>query len=319
MKQWSCLLLVLVMLFACTSNSKTEQEIEKIQVDTQFALFHDALFTSSTDNLKALKKDYPYMFPVQMPDSLVIGRMQDTLQLFLYKEVKKVYGDFKTQKLEIDDLFRHIKYYEKDFKTPVVVTDLTGVSYQDRVLYANNMLLISLDMYLGKEHEVYSGFAMYLAETFTPKHLSTAIAQKIIETQYPFDDNRTFLGQMVFEGKKLYLLDLFLPKVSDEIKMGYSEKKMHWLKENEAGVWSYFIKNELLFSNKPTLKQRFIDVAPFSKFYTSVDKDSPGGVGKYLGLQIVRSYQKKHQVSIDQLMKMDAEKILRDSGFKPQK
>ncbi|MDO3694154.1 gliding motility lipoprotein GldB [Wenyingzhuangia sp. chi5] len=319
MKKWLCLSFIFLMLVACTSTNKTEQEIAKVKTDTQFALFHDVLFTASPNDLPKLKSEFPYMFPKQMPDELVLERMKDTSQQFLYKEVKKVYGDFKPQEKEIDELFKHIKYYFKDFKTPTVVTDITGVSYQDRVLYADTLLLVSLDMFLGKENEVYGGYAKYLSETFTPKHMTSAIAQKIIDNKYPFNKNRTFLGQMIFEGKKMYLLDLFLPNVNDEIKLGYTTKKLAWAKLNEVTVWAFFIKNELLYSNDSKLRQRFLEVAPFSKFYTSIDRDSPGAIAKYTGLQIVRAYMKKNQVSAKELIDLDAQTILNQSGYKPKK
>lgn len=319
MRKWYGLSLILMVLFACTSRDKKEQEIDKLKVNTDYALFHTALFTANEKDLSKLKTDYPYMFPEQMPDNLVLERMKDTSQQFLYKEVEKVYGDFDTQKKEIDALFKHIKYYFKDFKVPTVVTDITGVSYQDRVLYSDTLLLVSLDMFLGKNHEVYGGYAQYLSENFTPKHMTTAVAKKIIATKYPVDKDRTFLGQMIFEGKKAYLLDLFLPKVSDEVKLGYTPKKLAWAQLNEAMVWAYFIKNELLYSNDQKLKQRFLDVAPFSKFYTSIDRDSPGAIAKYMGLQIVRSYMEKHDISPQALIKLEAQAILNQSGYKPKK
>ncbi|MGY6649550.1 gliding motility lipoprotein GldB [Wenyingzhuangia sp. IMCC45574] len=319
MKNWSCLLLVSFLIFSCSDTSKTEVEINKTKVAVDFALFHDALFTSKAEDLPDLKMKYPYMFPVSMPDSIVVNRMKDTAQYFLYKEVKKVYGDFSSQKKELEDLFKHIKFYNKEFVPPIVVTDLTGVSYQDRVLYAGDLLLISLEMYLGKEHPIYDGFSMYLSETFTPKHLTTAVAKKIIDTQYSFDENRTFLGQLIFEGKKLYLLDLYLPLVANEVKLGYTPEKYQWALSNEADVWSYFIKNDLLFSTDPSLKERFIDLAPFSKFFTTADMSSPGSIGKYIGWQIVSAYAKNNKVSVNELMEIDAEEILNKSKFKPKK
>ncbi|ANW97108.1 hypothetical protein AXE80_12790 [Wenyingzhuangia fucanilytica] len=319
MKKWCCISLIFLTLVACTSTSKTEQEILKVKTNTQFALFHDALFKASPNDLPKLKTNFPYMFPEQMPNDLVLERMKDTAQQFLYKEVKKVYGDFKIQEKEIDVLFKHIKYYFKDFTVPTVVTDITGVSYQDKVLYSDSLLLVSLDMFLGKDHLVYGGYAKYLSETFTPKHMTSAIAQKIIEIKYPVDQDRTFLGQMIFEGKKMYLLDLFLPKVNDEIKLGYTPKKMAWAEVNEATIWAFFIKNELLYSNDGKLKQRFLEVAPFSKFYTSIDRDSPGAIGKFMGLKIVRVYMDKHHISPQELIDLDAQTILNQSGYKPKK
>lgn len=319
MKKWIGLSFIISILVACTSIDKKEQEIAKVKVEVKFALFHDAFFTAALGDLPKIKEEYPYMFPSQMSDSLIVERRQDTIQQFLYKQVKKIYPTFDKKEKEFTDLFKHINYYYNDFETPTIVTDITGVSYEDRVLYAHNLLLISLDMYLGKKHEVYGGYPAYLAETFTPKHLTSDVAKKIIATKYRFTRDRTFLGQFIFEGKKLYLEQLFLPTISDDILLGYTPKKMEWAKNNEAPVWSYFIKNELLYSNEPKLKQRFIDVAPFSKFYMIIDKDSPGGIAKYIGLQIVRAFMAKQNVSPQQLMKLDAQTILSQSGFKPKK
>ena len=41
--------------------------------------------------------------------------------------------------------------------------------------------------------------------------------------------------------------------------------------------------------------QKFIDDAPFSKFGSSIDHKSPGGVGKWIGWKIVVKMPKNHQ------------------------
>lgn len=319
MKKWLSISLILSILVGCTSSTKLEREISKVEVDVEFALFHDAFFSSQVKDLPNIKEKFPYMFPVQMSDDLVLERKQDTIQQFLYEEVKKEFSDFSSQKEEFVEMFKHIKYYYRSFKMPTIVTDITGVSYNDRVLYANNLLLLSLDMFLGREHEVYGGYPGYLAETFTKEHLVSEVAKKLIDTKYRFTKDRSFLGKFIFEGKKLYLRTLFLPRITDEVLLGYTTEKLAWALKNEAPVWSYFIKNELLYSNDAKLQQRFIDVAPFSKFYMTIDKDSPGGIANYMGLQIVRAYMQKNDISPKELMRMDEQTILSQSGFKPKK
>ncbi|MGY5352037.1 gliding motility lipoprotein GldB [Wenyingzhuangia sp. IMCC45533] len=320
MKKWIALYSVVSLLMYCTPVDKKEEQIAQVNVDTQFSLFHKAFFNAKAQDIPVLKKEYPYMFPERMTDSVVLKRMNDTIQRDLFAEVNQVYGDFEAQEQALLDLFKHIKYYFEEFNLPIVVTDISGISYQNRILYGNDMLLVSLDMYLGKNHEFYASFPAYLKETFTPNHLPVDVAKKIIEAKYRIERDRTFLGQMIFEGKKLYLLDLFLPKVSDEIKLGYASEKMDWSRKNEAAIWAYFIKNEMLYSNNPKLKQRFINLAPFSKFYKSIDKESPGGIAKYIGLQIVRSYAKSHpEITPAALMRTDAQTLMDTSGFKPQK
>lgn len=319
MKKWISLTFLMVILMACQTEKSNEKEIEKINVIPRFALFHKAFFTTPPNKIHELKKDFPYMFPDAMNLNTALHRRNDTLQQELFTEVDAVYEDCKKIEIDFTALFKHIKYYDKSFRAPLVVTDVTGISYNDRILYANDMLLLSLDMFLGRTHYFYKGFPAYLAETFTPSHLVVEAAKKIIAQKYRINRDRTFLGQMIFEGKKMYMLDLFLPKIADNIKLGYKLNKWEWAKENEALVWAYFVKKEMLYSNNSKLKKRFIDVAPFSKFYTSIDKKTPGEIAKYIGLQIVRAYVKNHKITVEKLMQLDAQILLNQSGFKPKK
>ncbi len=92
----------------------------------------------------------------------------------------------------------------------------------------------------------------------------------MISNPSSFSD-RTFIGKMITEGKKLYVLEKYLPTSNDYEKIGYSEEKYNWAIENEKQVWKYFIENKLLFSTDTELNQRFLELAPFSKFYRSED------------------------------------------------
>jgi uncharacterized protein YjaZ len=76
----------------------------------------------------------------------------------------------------------------------------------------------------------------------------------------------------------------------------------------------------LLFDANPKNEQRFIHPAPFSKFYLEIDNQTPGRVGQWLGWQIVRSYMESNdEVTLEQLMAMDAKTIFDNSKYKPKK
>ena len=78
------------------------------------------------------------------------------------------------------------------------------------------------------------------------------------------------------------------------------------------------IEKDYLFSNSSDLIDRFVSLAPFSKFGLDIDTNSPGSVGIWLGLQILNSYADKNNVSlIDILNETDYMKILNKSGYKP--
>jgi len=117
----------------------------------------------------------------------------------------------------------------------------------------------------------------------------------------------------------LYLKDVLLPDYTDADKMGYKEDQITWCQENEGYIWRYFIENKMLYDTDQKLIPRFINPAPFSKFYLEIDNDSPGRVGAWIGWQIVRSYMENNEVSVSQLLKTDAKELFEKSRYKPKK
>jgi len=131
--------------------------------------------------------------------------------------------------------------------------------------------------------------------------------------------DETLLSQMIYAGKGLYLKDLFLPEYSDADKIGYKSEQITWCAENESYMWRYFIERKLLYDTDQKLIPRFIAPAPFSKFYLEIDNESPGRVGSWLGWQIVRSFMENNEVSLNEMLKMDAKEIFEKSKYKPKK
>jgi hypothetical protein len=85
-------------------------------------------------------------------------------------------------------------------------------------------------------------------------------------------------------------------------------------------MWRYFIEKELLYDNDSKLASRFINPAPFSKFYLEIDNESPGRVGTWIGWQMVRSFAENNkEVSTKQLLEMDAKELFEKSKYKPKK
>ena len=76
---------------------------------------------------------------------------------------------------------------------------------------------------------------------------------------------------------------------------------------------------KLLFSSENKLITRFINNAPFSKFYLSIDNESPGMIGRFIGWEIVRSYMKSNNTSFIEMILMNPIDIYNKSKYKPQK
>ena len=179
--------------------------------------------------------------------------------------------------------------------------------------------MLSLDNFLGQDNPIYKGVPKYIRHNLEPERIPVEIAKSIIEKQVKPSKSKTFIAKMINYGKRLYLLDKYVPKLPDSVKIGYPAKKMQWAKENEENVWEYFVEKKLLFSNAGSLDLRFLNLAPYSKFYSEEDMKSPGEIGRYIGWQIVRSYMKKNKVSLQKLLQTDEEDIFKKSNYKPRR
>jgi len=123
---------------------------------------------------------------------------------------------------------------------------------------------------------------------------------------------------MIIAGKALYFVDVTLPDVKDEFKIGYSAKQLDWSQKNESNIWAFIIENQLLFSSNPQGVSKMMTDAPFTSGFAA---ESPGRLGAYIGWQIVRNYMKEADgITLKQLMEdTDAQQILKVSKFKPGK
>ena len=110
-----------------------------------------------------------------------------------------------------------------------------------------------------------------------------------------------------------------LSDYSEDRILGYTPDQLAWGMKNEKEIWNFFVSKELLYSTDPDLIKRFISPAPFSKFYLNIDVDSPGQIGQWLGLQIVKAYQKKEKKSIAELLYTPYRELFEKSKYKPRR
>jgi hypothetical protein len=245
--------------------------------------------------------------------------MTDSLQRQLSDAVARVFPSEDMIEDQLIPLFKRIDYYFPEFRPPTVVTITSDVDYQNKAIVADSMLVLGLDTYLGADHEFYDNVKRYIAKNLKPSQIGPDVATSYSRQLISKPRQRNFLAQMIYFGKELYLKDVWLPDSSDADKVGYTEAEMTWATENEVDIWRYFIENELLYSTDAKLPGRFINPAPFSKFYLEIDNESPGMIGRYIGWQIVRAYMKNNDVTVPQLMIKTPEEIFKNSKYKPEK
>ncbi len=317
MKKLVCAVWLVWMVLSCSHERNLDVDVSQIPVDVQITRFDRMFYGQSPDSLPGLKRRFPFLFPKDVPDSLWRRKMQDSLLLDLKTQVDSVFPDNKLIARETENVFKHVKYYFPAFKTPEIITLYSDWDYTKRIFYSDTLVFLFLDNFLGKDNRVYNGIPMYIRQTMTPQHMAPALAEEIAKSLVPPPTTRDFLSKMIYYGKILYLKKAFAPEKPDSVIIGYSAGKWKWARENEANVWLYFLDNKILYDTDPQLDSRFLNWAPFSKFYTEVDNESAGMIGQYTGWQIVKKYMDKTGACLQEMIQTPAEEIFRKSKYKP--
>ena len=312
-------LILFLFFLSCQNENSKKDKIEALPISLKFDRFDLKFYDQSPEVIPQLKKEYPFLFPKQFSDSVWIDRQNDSLQLLLQDAVAKVFSEIKPLEKKVSSLFKLIKYYFPRTKIPQIITLTNNVDYQIKTVYSDSLLLLSLDTFLGEDHPLYEGIPNYIRKELDQKYIPSQIVEKFSSYIMPPPENRTFLAQMLYEGKKMYLQDLLLPDQKDAIKMAYTEEELEWVKENEVYIWQYFIEKQVLYQTDPEWVERFLEHAPFSKFYLQLDNESPGRIGRWIGWQIVRKYREQHEITIEGLIKLPAQQLFNQSKYKPKR
>lgn len=317
---YSILILFSCVFYSCDNTSKLDKEVAAIPVDIKIERFDKIFAQVNAQNLSEIKEEYPFLFPGVYSDSIWIAKANDTLQHQLNEEVFKKFDNLSDFQTELEDLLKRIKYYFPQVTDPRVITVTSDVDYRNKIILSKDLLIIALDNYLGADHFFYKDLQQYVKEDLVENQILPDIAKTYAKQLVELPGNRTFLANMVYYGKELYLANLFLPYKEDSDKIGYSKDQLQWVQANEEEIWRYFVDKQLLYATDANLSSRFLYPAPFSKFYLEeIDREAPDKVGQFIGWRIVEAYMKNNNVSLQQLLKNDAETIFKKSRYKPAK
>lgn len=323
-------LLILIVGFACSNKEETcELSSEILNQDITLKInrlekeFFEAKSASDFSYLleenPEFAKQYLQMELYPSVDSLaseLLAIHQDSAMKVLYDSVNVVYRDFSDVEKELETAFKAIKYYFPEFKIPKVYTFVSG--FNSDLIVTDELIVIGLDYFLPPTHVFQPELPRYMAERYDKPYIVPmivmAISARFNETD--LTDN-TLLAEMIYYGKTYHFTKAILPCTSDQYIIGYTQEAISESFANEELIWSHFVENELLYETNPFEIRKYIGEAPFTD---AISTKAPGRLGRWLGWNIVDDYQLNKDVSLSQLMaESDAEKIFRESGYRPRK
>jgi hypothetical protein len=327
------LILCLYLLTSCTCGHKKDDKIDvpKIEkkVEVKINRYDQDLFSINKKDLKneliKLKLTYSFFLDGDLNDPANLKQISDYLNdpqmIKNHQEVQKQYPDLSNLEKELSGMLSYFAYYFPDRRLPKVYAYVCGMDFENPVIYADSVLMIALDMYLGKDYALYTNFGLpaFIRYSMAKEYIAKDCAEAMAG-YYGYQEMKdaTCLDHMVYNGKLQLFVDALLPETSDTIKMEYTKKQLDWCYDNEFKLWAYFIDNKMLYSKDYNTYMKFFSPGPFT---TAFGKESPPRAAIWVGWQILRAYTRATgQINLKKLAEMkDAQQILQISKYKPKK
>ncbi|MCP9237458.1 hypothetical protein [Lewinella sp. JB7] len=223
---------------------------------------------------------------------------------------------------ELRQSLRYYKHYLPGAPLPDTLVTYDSHFELAAFLYGDGQLAAGLEFFLGPDFDYQLVnpeepiFSDYLARSYTPAHFTGKLLRVLIEDRFPAPRSGRLIDYLVYEGKKLYLLDLLQPETPDHVVYEVSPEEMEWLRDNETEIYAYLQRENELYATDVNKIKKYTGPAPYSQ---GMPRESPGGAVNYVGRQIVASFLSANpDVSIAELMAMqDGQDILRRARYKP--
>jgi hypothetical protein len=323
--------LFILMFISCTDNSNVD--VSDIKVELNIVRFEQDVFENKLNTFEAFKSKYgSFVNDYNMGIMGFNGNEQEAFnQLMMFKNdpnakkqyqlVKEKYGNFEVYEKELTLAYQYFKYYFPKQNIPKIITFISNFSFYMNPV-GEDYIGISLDMHMGEDFKPYlfTNIENYWKKILTPK---TIVLHHLLahgnDLFYKSNLQKNFLDEMVYQGKLLYFIDKTIPQLEDHIKIGMTPKEYEWCLKEEANIWSFFVKEKLIYETDARKYDRFFKEGP-KTIASGVPEDAPPMLGKFLGWQLIRKYMDKHpETNLSDLMNQsNSLLILQESQYKPQ-
>jgi hypothetical protein len=337
--------LVFILLYACKSSSGPD--VSNINVNLATVRYEKEFFALDTNNLSfaldELYNKHPDFFrdfsqhilglpPITDSGLQVMNAIKQFLHDYrpVYDSANQVFGDFSREEKAIVNGLKHVKYYFPNYPLPQKLFTFIGPmdayfeastgGYGDVI--TSEGLAVGLQLHLGPNFSMYNSemgqalYPSYLARKFAPEYIPVNCMKNIVDDLYPDkSSDKTLVEQMVEKGKRIYLLQQFMPNTPDTLLIGYTKKQLNGCLDNEADIWHYYLANNLVFNNDPSLIKNYIGDSPGTPEF---GEGAPGNIGMFVGWRIVQKFMDENSsTTLDELMRKDPRKLFEESHYRP--
>lgn len=338
------LFLLSILVHSCWSDKgKNIPDVSNIDVEVEIKDFNQRLFDIDTNDIRNgivnLRQDFPVFFNLYFSQIQTFlkspelddyffknaqGFLSDPNVRNLADTTNIVFSNFEKYKKEYVQGFKFYKHYFPNNSIPKIYPLISGFNYASFIFPIDEQqdgIGIGLDMLLGNDYPYWQlgvqnpAFSNYITRSFTPEHLVKKTFDALADDLVGLPQGDRLLDLMIYNGKKLYLLDCFLPHTPDSIKWEYTTQQTEWILNNEPQIWSHLLAEELIYETSTNKIKKLVDQSPSSP---GMPKEAPGRTANFMGLRIIQAFMKQNpDVTVEQLLITDPQKIMDKSKYKP--
>ncbi|HNL82305.1 MAG TPA: hypothetical protein PKG56_02845 [Chitinophagaceae bacterium] len=340
------LMVVTFFIVGCKPN-KNIPDVSSIKIDLSTERFEKDFFNLDTlhldSSIQKLFDKYPDFSVNYLHNILAAAPHADsvinTILHFtkdykkLYNDAENLFADFSPYEKEIKQGFQFVKYYFPNYTLPtklvtyigtwdaiIMLSDNSGGSGCIRM--SEDVLGIGLQLSMGTNYAMYKDEMMqqfypeFISRRFDKAFIGVNALKVIVDDIYPMQNKSyTLIEQMIEAGKRLYVLNAFMPTTPDSLKTGYTQQQLEGCYKNEANIWSFFITNSLLYETQPSIVMEYMNDAPRT---AALGDAAPGLIGKFVGWQIVKKWMEKNNKKPWQdLLSTAPKNIFEQAKYKP--
>jgi hypothetical protein len=257
-----CFIMILFAINACHSDKSKKQGLltpDVPEVGLSIKRYEKDLFgidqSKMTQEVTRLAVDYRFFLGNNPTEPANLQQLRfylnDPSIMSMFHEVMRTYPDMNDIQPGLTRAFSLFHHYFPEKRVPAVFTYISGLDYENPVRYLDSVLIIALDMYLGKDCKFYKALQVpvYKSLSFSKEYLAADCMKQVAFSMLPdIKKDKTLLDWMIAQGKLLYFADATLPGTADEIKIAYTPEQIEWCRKNAGNIWSFFVANKLFYN-----------------------------------------------------------------------
>ncbi|NDP22054.1 MAG: hypothetical protein GZ091_13370 [Paludibacter sp.] len=327
------LLSFFLLLSSCNKRNRFEIDTTKNRYEVKIHRFDKDLILLDTFHIKAsmdsLYSNYPDFLPIftenilETPSSdtaevkkLVLQFLSDTTFMPVNKKTLDAFNNVSDIEKTVSKAYTYILYYFPEIALPEIYFYVSG--FNRSVMLNEKFIALGTDMYLGSDFEPYKNLTYkYLLYNMRRECMATDLVSATLFRMFVMNSSQDrLIDNMIFRGKVMYLLSVFMPDENKDKLMGYTPEQWEWCEDYEKQIWTAIIDQKDLFSTDKLLIRKYMNDAPFT---SPISQESPGRLGTWIGWRIVTSYMNKNtNIDLKELMnENNSQKILENSAYRP--